>query len=152
MRRLSACLMIATLLVALVPSSALAGPPEKPVDEITGITWFGDNTPYLGGCNTQIAIDYTLAKGPPRTLEVVWHRLNASGPYSWPAASAKAERDGRMSFDLFVEDAYRNHVQVGVYFSTRKGVIPGEEVTDSYIFPAGTCPGAGAFYTWTKQP
>jgi hypothetical protein len=77
------------MLAALAPSAALAAPPVKPADAITGVTWTGIQGSN-GECGTKVTISYTVAKGPTR---IVAAEIRQAAGYI-QATSVAAQRGG----------------------------------------------------------
>lgn len=121
MRRLSACLMVAVLLAALVPSSALAG---KPVPSVTSvqITGYGASGP---GCGVQMWAGYS---GRPYAVRFSWWEVGAATYTgyvdSYPSRKSTATGISWIFTDLGTKEWYWK-----VAILDRKGKVVGTEVT-----------------------
>jgi hypothetical protein len=144
-RRWSVALVI-VMLAALAPSAALAAPPEKPVDAITGILWEAGGGDSGYECSNWITVDYTVAKGPPRYVSIQMKLVGSDYIPNQTLTPIKVERDGSMAVYLGLAGSFDG---LPAYVSVRLTDRAGEAIRDEertvgeYTYPE-TCAELGA--------
>ncbi len=138
-RRWSVALVI-VMLAALAPSAALAAPPEKPGDAITGILWEAGGGDSGYQCTNWITLDYTVAKGPSRYVSIQM-KLVGSDYIPNHAGPIKVERDGSMQVYLGLAGSFGGFpAYVSVRLTDRAGeaILDEERTVGQYTYPE-TC-------------